>query len=234
MANCRARKALTVRPGVEAPAYEVGYGKPPVHTRFKKGKSGNPRGRPKGARSKASSLPALNEERMKTVILEEAYREILVHDGDRQVRIPVIKAILRTLGLQALKGNQRSQRMYTDLVQWVETANKALHDEWLKTAIEYKTSWEEAFRHGYNGPEPLPHPNDVVINMRTGQVEIHGPMTKEEKVWWDEARAFKQECIEEIAIWEKLVREHPESESYRKILATERQNLARISKVITD
>jgi hypothetical protein len=25
-------------------AYEVGYGKPPVHTRFKKGQSGNPRG----------------------------------------------------------------------------------------------------------------------------------------------------------------------------------------------
>jgi hypothetical protein len=29
------------------PGYEVGYGKPPQSTQFKKGKSGNPKGRPK-------------------------------------------------------------------------------------------------------------------------------------------------------------------------------------------
>jgi Family of unknown function (DUF5681) len=28
--------------------YQVGYGKPPVHSRFRKGQSGNPRGRPRG------------------------------------------------------------------------------------------------------------------------------------------------------------------------------------------
>lgn len=33
------------------PSYEVGYGKPPVHTRFKKGQSGNPRGRENGQKN---------------------------------------------------------------------------------------------------------------------------------------------------------------------------------------
>ncbi|MEH6726420.1 MAG: DUF5681 domain-containing protein [Hyphomicrobiales bacterium] len=49
--------------------YEVGYAKPPQSSRFKPSMSGNPKGRPKGARNK---LPALNEERLKTIILEEA------------------------------------------------------------------------------------------------------------------------------------------------------------------
>jgi hypothetical protein len=43
------------------PDYEVGYGKPPLHTRFQKGRSGNPRGRPRGRKNLATLLSdALN------------------------------------------------------------------------------------------------------------------------------------------------------------------------------
>src|SRR5215831_17184572 len=55
--------------------YEVGYGKPPRHTRFVKGQSGNPRGRPPGAQN------------MKT-LLTKALNELVVvtdHGGRRQV-----------------------------------------------------------------------------------------------------------------------------------------------------
>src|ERR1700756_4811734 len=42
--------------------YEVGYGKPPRHTRFEPGRSGNPRGRPPGAKNMKTPLSkALNE-----------------------------------------------------------------------------------------------------------------------------------------------------------------------------
>jgi Family of unknown function (DUF5681) len=34
-----------------AASYEVGYGRPPRHSRFKPGQSGNPKGRPKGSKS---------------------------------------------------------------------------------------------------------------------------------------------------------------------------------------
>ena len=46
----------------DARDYKVGYKKPPLHTRFKKGQSGNPRGRPRGAKNFSSVLnDALNQ-----------------------------------------------------------------------------------------------------------------------------------------------------------------------------
>lgn len=44
--------------------YEVGYGKPPEHSRFKKGQSGNPSGRPKGSKNLATVLNEVLSERV--------------------------------------------------------------------------------------------------------------------------------------------------------------------------
>ena len=46
----------------DKPDYKVGYKKPPLHTRFQKGQSGNPRGRPRGSKNFSTLLTdALNE-----------------------------------------------------------------------------------------------------------------------------------------------------------------------------
>jgi hypothetical protein len=53
--------------------YEIGRGKPPVHTRFKKGQSGNPRG-PRPKNLPALLIEALNEK--VTVTIDGERREI--------------------------------------------------------------------------------------------------------------------------------------------------------------
>jgi Family of unknown function (DUF5681) len=75
---------MTTRKQKPAP-YQVGYGKPPLRTRFQKGKSGNPSGRPRRAAT----------ERAKALVLKEAYRAVTVRDGDRVASLPAIQAVKR-------------------------------------------------------------------------------------------------------------------------------------------
>ena len=110
--------------------YAVGYGKAPPAHRFRKGQSGNPRGRPKGAKS---GKPALPEERLKAIVLEEAYRTITVRDGDRTVTLPMAQAIVRTLAVEAARGQPRAQRLFTAMLTAIERQDKERYDEWLKT-----------------------------------------------------------------------------------------------------
>ena len=88
----RSNDLARLRNNPDQKGYEVGFGKPPEHTRFKLGQSGNPKGRPKGSRNK---IPALIEERLKKIILEEAYYSITVNDGDRILTLPMAQAVVR-------------------------------------------------------------------------------------------------------------------------------------------
>jgi len=232
------RKALSRRPS--AGDYPVGYAKPPVERRFKPGESGNPLGRPKGSKNRAK-VPDLHEERLKSIILEEAYRTITVNDAKGAVSIPMAQAVIRSLAVNAAKGNQRAQRLFSALLASVETANKRLHDEWLETAISYKVEWERELerrtRHNIDAPEPIPHPDDVIIDMSTGLVRIKGPMTKEEKVVWDKFRARKIECDESIAEMEELLAKEPDYPYRKQVLEDlehERKIRAIISRAIPD
>lgn len=45
-----------------SPDYKVGYGQPPKHSQFRKGQSGNPRGRPKRRQAEATDIAAIIHE----------------------------------------------------------------------------------------------------------------------------------------------------------------------------
>ena len=80
--------------------YEVGYGKPPVHTRFRKGVSGNPRG---GSRVQRDA-------RARALALKEACRLVTVREGDKVTTLPAIQAVMRSQFALAVKGNGPAQR----------------------------------------------------------------------------------------------------------------------------
>ena len=221
-------RALVARPG-----YEVGYAKPPDASRFKPGQSGNPRGRPKGAKNKR---PALNEERMKDIVLDEAYRTITVRDGDRTVTVPMAQAIIRSLAVNAAKGQHRAQRLFAELLSSVESSNKQLNDDYLNAAMDYKIEWErELDRRDRLGitdlPDPMPHPDHVVIDMRGGEVRIMGPMTRAEKAELNLWRERRGEFAEELA-WVEGQLESEADEKVRKTLEDDAASTRKVLEII--
>jgi hypothetical protein len=89
---------------------EVGYGKPPVHTRFRKGQSGNPGGRPRG----------MTAGKARALALKEAYRPVNVREGDKVITLPAIQAVLRSQVALAAKGNGPAQRALIEAIQAIE------------------------------------------------------------------------------------------------------------------
>lgn len=218
--------------------YEVGYTKPPISTRFQPGQSGNPSGRRKGA-TKSTPLPALNDERLKTIILQEAYRSISINDQNGQINIPMAQAVVRSLAINAAKGNQRAQRLFTELLSSTERDNKKLHDEWLQTAINYKVEWTEELARrnklGIASPPPIPHPDDIIIDTNTGTVRITGPMTREQKLKWDQLREIKKSIEADIGDLSALLADQPaEREVIEEEIRHSERVLKMIAAVITD
>lgn len=86
-------------------SYEVGYGKPPTHARFRAGQSGNPRGRPKGPKDlPAALLGALNE------------RVVVTENGERK-KITKFDAVIKQLVNKAVGGDARTIKLLMQLIE---------------------------------------------------------------------------------------------------------------------
>jgi hypothetical protein len=84
--------------------YKVGFGRPPVHTRFREGQSGNPKGRPKGTKN------------FKTDLEEELNERVTVTINGRIKKISKQRAFMKTVFTKALKGDARAGNTLVGMV----------------------------------------------------------------------------------------------------------------------
>src|SRR4051794_36677302 len=85
--------------------YKVGYGKPPLHTRFAPGRSANPQGRRKGTRN------------LKTDVRRTLAAPVKVRVGDRMRTRSTQEAALMILREKALHGNERALERLLELAR---------------------------------------------------------------------------------------------------------------------
>ena len=79
-----------------AKPYGVGYGRPPNHTRFQQGTSGNPAGRPKKSRN------------AKTIIRRVLDSTVTVREGDRKRTVSKLEGIIIRQVDAALKADSKA------------------------------------------------------------------------------------------------------------------------------
>src|SRR5262245_24513960 len=86
--------------------YKVGPGRPPLHTRFKKGQSGNPGGRRK------QNMPALLAEALDETVL-------VTIDGEQR-RVTKRQAVVQQLVDKSTTADLRATKMLFDMIKEVE------------------------------------------------------------------------------------------------------------------
>jgi Family of unknown function (DUF5681) len=83
----------------------VGYRRPPRHSRFQPGQSGNPRGRPRGVKS------------LSDIVRKIVGQKVTVTENGRVRRIPRLEAILLRAAGEASRGDARALRLLLQLTE---------------------------------------------------------------------------------------------------------------------
>ncbi len=173
--------------------YDTGYKKPPKTSQFKKGKSGNPSGRPRGALNK---LPK-DELRLQDLFIKEAYRDVPIKEGSKRIKLPLIGAVLRSLAIKAAQGNIRAAQLLLNNVKQIEKEREKDKEKKFNEALDYKIGAEkmiaDAKKQGHDiEKEIMPHPDNVTLDFETLEVVTIGPIDQKSKKLWDKLWMHKK------------------------------------------
>jgi hypothetical protein len=136
------------------------YRKPPVEHQFKKGTSGNPKGRP----PKKKAVPGFGAlgtaDRLAAMALDEAGRPVTVREGDQVSEIPAMQALLRTMFRAAAQGDTKAGRQLLEVIARAESARTGAAVGLLQFSAQYIEKYAPIFEKSSSLGDPTsPLPN---------------------------------------------------------------------------
>ena len=96
---------------------QVGYGRPPKTTRFKKGQSGNPKGRPKGSLNVA------------TMLIKTLREKVVINENGKRKTVTKLEAALKQMVNKAASGDPRALRLLLDSARDAEIQQDAVGEQ---------------------------------------------------------------------------------------------------------
>ena len=125
--------------------YTVGKNKPPKSQQFKPGTSGNPKGRPKGARNFATDLA------------EELGLTVMVMEGNKKLALTKQQLLIKTLVTKAIKGDNGSvNALLNAIARMIGIEDGAKAEEPLKSEDrEIMKAFEERILNQHNRGEEI-------------------------------------------------------------------------------
>ena len=105
---------------------EVGYGRPPKATRFQKGRSGNPKGRPRGRRRDIPYDTLLGQ-------------MVTVREDGRERRVTAAEAFILQLTKKGLEGDSASARASLAAIENARASRSARGDDAVIIRIRFRT-----------------------------------------------------------------------------------------------
>ena len=175
---------------------------------------------------------------MKAIILQEAYRLVDIQEGGKKARLPLIQAIIRRQGVSAAQGRPRADALLYRTLRSIEEG-KLLRVLGLcqdSDRLIKKMSGKEFERRkklNPSEPDPVPHPDDIVLTAATGTVELHGPMTKRNRSGGTASRN-SEAAIAELEGMLAKDPDNPDNKFIEEELAYERRVRQQLARAVPD
>lgn len=120
---------------------------------------------------------------LERALLAEGRRRVTVRDGGEPVEMSVNEIIARKTAETAAKGSPHAQRIWLNATAEAVARENAIKEEdaafWRAYQRHYRSEIAQARKKGEPAPEPVPHPDDIVIDDKNN-ISIDGPVTDAE------------------------------------------------------